>query len=46
MREIVVDIVKMYWEDPYDTEFCATVTEIWQEAGQLFVVLDRTLFYP
>ena len=41
-----MDIVKMYWEDPYDTEFCATVTEIWQEAGQLFVVLDRTLFYP
>ena len=46
MREIVVNTLKMYWEDSYATEFSGTVMDVWQEAGNLFVVLDRTLFYP
>ncbi|MFX0030568.1 MAG: alanine--tRNA ligase-related protein [Candidatus Hermodarchaeota archaeon] len=33
---------KLYWEDPYETKFTATVLSI-QENG---VVLDKTLFYP
>ena len=38
--------LRMYWEDSYATEFSGTVMDVWQEAGRLFVVLDRTLFYP
>ena len=33
---------KLYWENPYETKFTATVLSI-QENG---VVLDKTLFYP
>lgn len=37
---------KLYWEKPYDTYFSAKVTDVWQDKGRLFAVLDSTLFYP
>jgi alanyl-tRNA synthetase len=38
--------IRLYWERPYDTGFSATVTDVWQDDGRLFLVLDATLFYP
>ena len=37
---------KMYWANPYGTDFSATVLDIWQEDDDLFLVLDKTFFYP
>ncbi len=35
-----------YWENPYQSEFEATVLEAWHEDGKHFAILDQTLFYP
>jgi alanyl-tRNA synthetase len=37
---------RLYWENPYDAEFTATVVDAWQDGGNIYAVLDSTLFYP
>ncbi|MFH1086939.1 MAG: alanyl-tRNA editing protein, partial [Chloroflexota bacterium] len=42
----MVQTARLYWDDPYQTEFDADLVEalVWQ--GRPAVVLDRTAFYP
>ncbi len=37
---------RSYWENPYQSEFEATVLEAWHAEGKHFAILDHTLFYP
>ncbi len=37
---------KLYYEDPYMTEFTAQVLEVREEKGKFLVRLDATAFYP
>ena len=37
---------KLYYEDAYMKEFDAEVTDVYSREGRIFVVLDRTAFYP
>ncbi len=37
---------RLYYDDPYTTEFTARVVETLSVAGQPAVILDRTYFYP
>jgi len=38
--------MRLYWEQPYTSEFEARVVRTWTEGGKHYVVLDQTLFYP
>jgi alanyl-tRNA synthetase len=38
--------VRLYWEQPYESEFSARVLRAWSEGQKHFAVLERTLFYP
>ncbi len=38
--------MRLYWEQPYTSEFEANVVRAWSEGGKHHVVLDQTLFYP
>lgn len=38
--------MRLYWEQPYTSEFVAQVVRAWSEGGKHYAVLDRTLFYP
>ena len=37
---------RLYYTDPYNREFDATVARIDQREGRTLVMLDRTSFYP
>jgi len=37
---------RLYYTDPYNTEFDATVARVDREGGRALVRLDRTVFYP
>lgn len=37
---------RLYWQDPYQQQFTATVVEVTAYNGRPAVVLDRTAFYP
>ncbi len=37
---------RLYWQDPYQQQFTATVVEVTTYNGRPAVVLDRTAFYP
>jgi alanyl-tRNA synthetase len=38
--------MRLYWEQPYASEFEATVVQAWSEGDKHYAVLDQTLFYP
>lgn len=38
--------MRLYWEQPYASEFAAKVVRAWSEGDQHYAVLDQTLFYP
>ena len=38
--------MRLYWEQPYASEFEALVVRAWSEGGKHYAVLDQTLFYP
>ena len=37
---------RLYYTDPYSSEFDATVAEVDLQDGRALVRLDRTAFYP
>ncbi len=41
-----METIKLYYENPYEKEFVATIVDIKQSGEQVEVVLDKTLFYP
>lgn len=38
--------MRLYWENPYQTEFVGRVLRAWSEGKQHYAVLDQTAFYP
>lgn len=38
--------MRVYWEQPYASEFEARVVRAWSEGKAHYAVLDQTLFYP
>jgi alanyl-tRNA synthetase len=38
--------MRLYWEQPYTTEFEARVVQAWSNGDKHYAVLDQTLFYP
>ncbi|MDW8425468.1 MAG: alanyl-tRNA editing protein [Meiothermus sp.] len=38
--------MRLYWEQPYASEFEARVVRAWSEGEKHYAVLDQTLFYP
>ncbi len=38
--------MRLYWEQPYASEFEAQVVRAWSEGTKHYAVLDQTLFYP
>lgn len=38
--------MRLYWDNPYSSEFEAKVVRAWSEGPQHYAVLDQTLFYP
>ncbi len=41
-----METIKLYYENPYNKEFEATIVDIKEHDDQVEIVLDRTLFYP
>ncbi len=41
-----METIKLYYENPYEKEFVATIVDIKQHNDQVEVILDKTLFYP
>ena len=41
-----METVKLYYQDPFLTEFTATVLDCQEAKGGYKVVLDQTAFYP
>ena len=38
--------IKLYDENPYETSFSAEITEVRKNDNCIYLVLDRTLFFP
>ena len=38
--------MRLYWEQPYQTQFESTVRRAWSEADKHYAILEQTLFYP
>ena len=41
-----METVKLYYNDPFLTEFTATVLDCQEAKGGYKIVLDQTAFYP
>ncbi len=41
-----METIKLYYENPYEKVFDATIVDIIQRENQVELILDKTLFYP